>query len=73
MTIRKVKVGDLIRRRWLSNKYHHTQIVLDFKAMKDYGIVMKVDEDNGVVHAYFFDNIHSSPIPLRIGFFDIID
>ncbi len=34
---------------------------------------MEVDEKNGMIKAHFFDKIYNSTIPIRIGYFDIIE
>ncbi len=72
MSSRKVKVGDLIKRKWYNSSLLEHQIYFDFKPLKDYGIVIGVDPINGMIKAYFFQQAHAGPIPLREGFFDII-
>ena len=69
----KVRVGDLIKRRWFNNPHAGTQINFKFKNLKDYGIVVKVDYDKQVIMAYFFNQLHTGPWPLRMGYFDIIN
>jgi hypothetical protein len=70
--IRKVKVGDLIKRRWTNSPDPGIQIYLDFKRLRDYGIVLEVDHTNGMVKAHFFNQIYKNPTPVRVGYFDII-
>tara|TARA_B100001094_G_scaffold132361_1_gene128235 strand:- start:1393 stop:1626 length:234 start_codon:yes stop_codon:yes gene_type:complete len=69
---RKVRVGDLIKRRWNNSSDPGIQIHLDFKRLRDYGIVLEVDHTNGMVKARFFNQIHINPIPVRVGYFDIV-
>jgi hypothetical protein len=66
-------VGDLIRRKWYNSPYLGHQIYFDFKPLRDYGIVMEVDPVNGMIKAYFFDHKQSGPIPIRDGYYEIIN
>ncbi len=69
----KVKVGDLIKRKWFNNPHSGTQINFKFKNLKDYGIVIKVDNDRQIIMAYFFNRLHTGLWPLKMGYFDIIN
>ncbi len=73
MSSRKVRVGDLISWKWPAKGDPGIQMYLNFNDKKRYGIVMEVDEKNGMIKAHFFDKIYNSTIPIRIGYFDIIE
>ena len=69
----KVKVGDLIRRRWHSTSSSFVgQIYLNFKNTSDYGIVVEVVEEKNMVLAYFFNQASTSPLPIKMEYFEII-
>ena len=72
MIIQKVKAGDLIRRRWSDSPDPGIQMYLDFKTLRDYGIVLEVDSNNETVMVYFFNQRYKKPIPIKVGCFDII-
>ena len=69
----KVRIGDLIRRRWHSTSSSYVgQVYLNFKNTTDYGIVVEIIEEKNMVLAYFFNQANTSPLPIKMEYFEII-
>ena len=69
----KVRIGDLIRRRWHSTSSSFVgQIYLNFKNTTDYGIVVDIIEEKNMVLAYFFNQASISPLPIKMEYFEIV-
>ena len=72
MSSRKVKVGDLIKRTWYTALPVAKQINFKFTEVEDCGIVVRVEEGNDTIHAFFFRQSSLGPIPIRGDFYTII-
>ena len=70
--MRKVKVGDLIKRTWYTAEPPLKQIKFKFSEIEDCGIVVRVNNESDTVHAFFFKQSDSGPIPIRDGFYTIV-